>query len=1054
MASNYDSISKDNKERYGWDIERIGKMLLTDRYDDRTHFIYELLQNAEDALARHTDSRKNRSVEFRLSDDHLVFSHHGEPFNERDVRGICGIAESTKSLTAIGRFGIGFKSVYAFTAHPEIHSGDECFMVESYVKPKAIAKRDRVDGETLIHLPFDLEDRGSAVSEIQNSLRKLGPESLLFLKQIESIEWKENNAPTGQYVREVRILEGGTKRIDLLGKIEGQEEQFLSYLVFSDDACDETGKKVGEVEIAFRIGDEKGKPRVQAISRSPLVVFFPTALETDLGFLFQGPFRTTPSRDNVPRDDPWNLKLIELTGALLRRSLTWLRDHDLLDTHVLECLPINTHKFSDDHIFASLYEATRVTLLEESLIPCETLGYLPATQVRIGRTKEIRSILSPEQLQQLEGNPDQIDWIRGEITRDRAGLLREYLMKELGAKEYTPPAIIRLITGDFLKSQPADWLGQFYLFLDSNSSLRSSWEDLPLVRLRNGDQVTATDGDRVLAYLPSELETTYPEVEPTTITCNEITTFLQELGVKKPELVDEVIEHVLPRYREEEINIEAEDYAQDISKIIRASESDSTAQRMRLISALKETEFVMAVDAASADEYHVFPGGAYFPTETLAGLLGGIEGAMLIDKDQYPCLKREGARDLLETCGVADQLRPIKYNPEGAEIIAIRRKAGTESTRSSETFSDYDLEFLEAILEKIPTLEKDSQSKVAGHLWQTLAKLEREKRNIFTARYHGQYYGYKSINYLPKFIKRLRKSAWIPDISDDGKLKKPELIEFSNTNFKPNPNLEKKIGFKPPIIEQLAREVGIDPKMLDLLKEVGITNEEELRERLRLSESESEQENEGTETDSESTEPEGVNERENRPENIAGGATSNNGGSSPSPRSSSYSSGERGATQQGSTSGHAQPRPPQGQQFISYVGLHPDNEAERNGMTQEARMAVEESAIEKIIESEPRLQRTPPNNAGFDLFEADGSGEAIKWVEIKAMTGSLDNHPVAISKTQYEFAMDKREKYWLYVYEHVNSEDAKLTKINDPYGKSMSFTFDHGWRNVGEDNND
>src|SRR2546426_7489451 len=40
-------------------------------------------------------------------------SHHGAPFTEGDVRGICGIAESTKDLTAIGRFGIGFKSVYA-----------------------------------------------------------------------------------------------------------------------------------------------------------------------------------------------------------------------------------------------------------------------------------------------------------------------------------------------------------------------------------------------------------------------------------------------------------------------------------------------------------------------------------------------------------------------------------------------------------------------------------------------------------------------------------------------------------------------------------------------------------------------------------------------------------------------------------------------------------------------------------------------------------------------------------------------------------------------------
>ena len=40
--------------------------------------------------------------------------------------------------------------------------------------------------------------------------------------------------------------------------------------------------------------------------RSPLVVFFPTEKETFLGFLIQGPYRTTPARDNVPEHDQWN----------------------------------------------------------------------------------------------------------------------------------------------------------------------------------------------------------------------------------------------------------------------------------------------------------------------------------------------------------------------------------------------------------------------------------------------------------------------------------------------------------------------------------------------------------------------------------------------------------------------------------------------------------------------------------------------------------------------------------------------------------------------------
>jgi HSP90 family molecular chaperone len=55
MAADYEAIKQKNVELYGTDIGRIGPMLLADRYDDRTHFIFELLQNAEDAHKRRKD---------------------------------------------------------------------------------------------------------------------------------------------------------------------------------------------------------------------------------------------------------------------------------------------------------------------------------------------------------------------------------------------------------------------------------------------------------------------------------------------------------------------------------------------------------------------------------------------------------------------------------------------------------------------------------------------------------------------------------------------------------------------------------------------------------------------------------------------------------------------------------------------------------------------------------------------------------------------------------------------------------------------------------------
>src|SRR5215471_211873 len=127
MAADYERIRTENIARYGWDtavLDLLGRL-----YSERTHFIFELIQNAEDAGAT--------ELAFELFGDRLEVRHDGRPFTEADVRGVCGIGKSGKAtdLTAIGKFGIGFKSVYAYTKSPRIYSEGERFRIENYVRP-------------------------------------------------------------------------------------------------------------------------------------------------------------------------------------------------------------------------------------------------------------------------------------------------------------------------------------------------------------------------------------------------------------------------------------------------------------------------------------------------------------------------------------------------------------------------------------------------------------------------------------------------------------------------------------------------------------------------------------------------------------------------------------------------------------------------------------------------------------------------------------------------------------------------------------------------------
>ena len=153
MPSDYEAIRRDHERRYGEDVGEYGG-ILADLYADRTHFVFELLQNAQDAGATR--------IVFDLQPDRLEVRHDGRPFTEADVRGICAIKRSTKpdvDVEQIGRFGIGFKSVYAYTGSPAIHCGDEHFEITDYVHPHAVDAVEAPEWWTTLQVfPFDRDE--------------------------------------------------------------------------------------------------------------------------------------------------------------------------------------------------------------------------------------------------------------------------------------------------------------------------------------------------------------------------------------------------------------------------------------------------------------------------------------------------------------------------------------------------------------------------------------------------------------------------------------------------------------------------------------------------------------------------------------------------------------------------------------------------------------------------------------------------------------------------------------------------------------------------------
>lgn len=92
------------------------------------HFLEELLQNAQDAYVMSMRPSGQRYVRFDLHTDKFIFSHEGKAFDEHDIISISStgntMKRAVKDYRIIGKFGIGFKSVFLIAESVQIQSAN------------------------------------------------------------------------------------------------------------------------------------------------------------------------------------------------------------------------------------------------------------------------------------------------------------------------------------------------------------------------------------------------------------------------------------------------------------------------------------------------------------------------------------------------------------------------------------------------------------------------------------------------------------------------------------------------------------------------------------------------------------------------------------------------------------------------------------------------------------------------------------------------------------------------------------------------------------------
>jgi len=512
--------------------------MLSELYPDNAHFIYEILQNAEDARAT--------TVNFSLQTDRLVVTHDGAEFSLDDIESITSIGQSTKKddETLIGKFGVGFKAVFAYTTRPEVRSGQFNFVIEDLFVPR-LTDGSVPPGTTSFTFPFDRPEKATAdaCAQVQRGLEDLDEETLLFLNHISTINYSIPNGTTAIIKRE----EHSDLTITITKKVGRTVTDSKWLRLFGDSTVAHPGQAPLKVAVAFQLEEEEEEEveqrgrgrdrrssrgvvrRVVPVDSGKVCIYFPAVKEdSGLKFHVHAPFGSTVARDSV-RDDPENAQLVADIGRLIVDNLLALRDGGLITDSLLAAFPNKEDPLQAP--YTSIRDLVIKAFNTRPMTPLRgrSRSYKPAESL-ISSPSEFRNFLDESDLKTLLSIHDRVDrhdeprWIRDSSGRT-AKFLASLSPKVFGwtelrsALEWVQPGQ-RYASGEYHVTPSDDhreaWSS--WLAAKSDKSLLSLYQligrgiassnlvtvklnEIPLIRLKTRGRLEHVTGPST--YLPS-----------------------------------------------------------------------------------------------------------------------------------------------------------------------------------------------------------------------------------------------------------------------------------------------------------------------------------------------------------------------------------------------------------------------------------------------------------------------------------------------------------------------------------------------------------------------
>lgn len=575
-------------------------------YSDPSHFIFEILQNAEDAYKRHIGYEGEKNVVLELSQEGIRIFHNGNPFTEEDLKGISTFANKKnikkEDVNQIGKFGIGFKSVFSITDFPYLYSSNgynfklRDFIVLEKQKPSLL----RNDFTTMFYLPFKEENQLKYYEIVKSGLEKLNAFSLLFLEQITRIDIK---FPIGQLPITIirNDIENSYKHTVSINKVP------YDFLIFSKPF--NFNNQETSIKIAYFLKDDI-ITSFSSLTKPALFVHFITDEKTDLEILLHGPFGTTPSREKVPFDPKSdrgieNKSILNDLATLFIESLNMLKDNNYIDVNLWKILPIRENL---NDIIYDLFNQKFIELIKSNveLIPTNNNSNTNIKNGVLSNNKKISDLILKNDLKLLF---EKEQWISDEITEtsEHSSHIWKFLLSVIDLSPIDTKTLINKISPDFLSVKSDDWMKKLYsLLLHTNygSDLFNRIKHSKIIRTFNNAHIEPYIEDTPNSFIPvSDFPDKSKLIKECFITDSDSYEFLsKKLQLQYPDRVDFILNTILPKYTSQQTKkITKKQNSIDLNNILVVLEDKSISrEKLELLrNSVKKCPIIYSINAKS-----------------------------------------------------------------------------------------------------------------------------------------------------------------------------------------------------------------------------------------------------------------------------------------------------------------------------------------------------------------------------------------------------------------------------------------------------------------------